>query len=103
MQIPWTTEIKGIPWIARAHHEKLDGSGYPYKLKREEIPLPAKMMTICDIFDALSAADRPYKKAVPPERALEILEMGVRDNELDAELFRLFIDAKIYQLTIKRS
>jgi len=102
MQIPWTSEIKGIPWIARAHHEKLNGSGYPYKLKREEIPLPAKMMTICDIFDALSAADRPYKKAVPPERALEILEMAVRDNELDAELFRLFLDAKIYQLTIKR-
>jgi len=103
MQIPWTKEIKDIPWIARAHHEKLDGSGYPYKLKRQEIPLQAKMMTICDMFDALSAADRPYKKAVSPQRALEILEMGVRDNELDAELFNLFLDAKIYQLTLKRS
>jgi len=103
MQIPWTKEIKDIPWIARAHHEKLDGSGYPYKLKREEIPLQAKMMTICDMFDALSAADRPYKKAVPPARALEILEMGVHDNELDAELFEVFLEAKIFQLTLKRS
>jgi HD-GYP domain-containing protein (c-di-GMP phosphodiesterase class II) len=101
MQIPWTKEIKNIPWIARAHHEKLNGSGYPYKLKSEEIPLQAKMMTICDMFDALSAADRPYKKAVPPQRALEILEMGVRDNELDAELFQIFLDAKIHQLTTK--
>ena len=103
MQIPWTKEIKDIPLIARAHHEKLNGTGYPYRLKSEEIPLQAKIMTICDMFDALSAADRPYKKAVPPERALEILEMSVRDNELDPVLFRLFVDAKIYQLIHKRS
>ena len=102
MQIPWTKEIRQIPLIARAHHEKLDGSGYPYKLKSEEIPLQAKIMTICDIFDALSASDRPYKKAVPPERALEILQMSVRDRELDPDLFRLFFEAKIYQLTLKR-
>ena len=102
MQIPWTKEIKGIPMIARAHHEKLDGSGYPYQLKGDEIPLQAKMMTICDIFDALSAADRPYNKAVPPERALEILEMSVREKELDPDLFKLFLDAKIYQLMMRR-
>ena len=103
MQIPWTKEIRGIPLIARAHHEKLNGSGYPYKLKSDEIPVQAKIMTICDMFDALSAADRPYKKAVPVERALEILDMSVRENELDPVLFRLFLDAKIYQLTMKRS
>ena len=103
MQIPWTKEIRGIPMIARAHHEKLNGTGYPYQLQGDEIPLQAKMMTICDIFDALSAADRPYKKAVPPDRALEILEMSVRDKELDPDLFRLFIEAKVYQLTMKRS
>ena len=103
MQIPWTKEIRGIPLIARAHHEKLNGSGYPYKLKSDEIPVQAKIMTICDMFDALSAADRPYKKALPVERALEILDMSVRENELDPVLFRLFLDAKIYQLTMKRS
>ncbi len=102
MQIPWTKEIKEIPRIARAHHEKLDGSGYPYRLKGDEIPLQAKIMTVCDIFDALSAADRPYKKAVLPERALEILALSVRDNELDPVLFQLFVNAKIYQLTSKR-
>ncbi len=101
-QIPWTREIKSIPLIARAHHEKLDGSGYPYKLRDPQIPAQTKIMTICDIFDALSAADRPYKKAVPPEHALEILAESVKQGQLDPLLFQLFLDAKIYQLTAKR-
>jgi len=61
------------------------------------------MMTVCDIFDALSAADRPYKKAVPPDRALDILRMSVRKKELDEHLFNLFVEAKIYQLIHRRS
>jgi HD-GYP domain-containing protein (c-di-GMP phosphodiesterase class II) len=101
MQIPWTREIRGIPAIARAHHEKLNGTGYPRQLKAAQIPVQAKIMTVCDIFDALSASDRPYKKAVSPERALEILELSVRDNELDPVLYQLFVDAKIYQLLHK--
>ncbi len=103
MQIPWTREIRGIPKIARAHHEKLNGTGYPYQLKGDEIPVQAKIMTVCDIFDALSASDRPYKKAVSAERALGILEMSVRDKELDPALFNLFVDAKIYQRMRKTS
>ncbi len=101
-QIPWTREIRFIPDIARAHHEKLNGLGYPYKLKADEIPFQSKMMTICDIFDALSATDRPYKKALPVEKSLNILEMSVRDSEIDAALLKLFLDAKIWQLTVKR-
>ena len=101
MQIPWTREIRGIPAIARAHHEKLNGTGYPYRLKAPEIPVQAKIMTICDIFDALAAADRPYKKAVSAERALEILDLSVRDNELDPILFQIFVDAKVFQLLHK--
>ncbi len=101
-QIPWTREIKEIPMIARAHHEKLNGTGYPYQLKSAEIPLQAKMMTVSDIYDALSATDRPYKKALPPERALGILEMCVKDNEIDPELFKLFVEARIWQLTTRR-
>ncbi len=101
-QIPWTKEIRDIPGIARAHHEKLNGMGYPYKLKAGEIPFQSKMMTICDIFDALSATDRPYKKALPVEKALHILEMSVRDSEIDDALLKLFLDAKIWQLTVKR-
>jgi len=103
MQIPWTREIRGIPKIARAHHEKLNGSGYPYQLKGDEIPVQAKIMTVCDIFDALSASDRPYKKAVSADRAIEILEMSVRDKELDPALFNLFVEAKIYQRLRKTS
>ncbi len=98
MQIPWTGQIREIPRIVRAHHEKLNGSGYPFKLRAEEIPIQAKIMTICDIFDALSASDRPYKKAIAPERALNILEMSVKDHELDPELYRLFLEGKIYEL-----
>jgi HD-GYP domain-containing protein (c-di-GMP phosphodiesterase class II) len=101
LQIPWTKQIREIPRIVRAHHEKLNGTGYPYKLQSDEIPVQAKIMTICDIFDALSASDRPYKKAVASDRALGILEMSVKDHELDPELFRLFREAEIFQLPTK--
>jgi HD-GYP domain-containing protein (c-di-GMP phosphodiesterase class II) len=96
-QIPWTKELKKIPEIARAHHEKLNGTGYPYKLTGDRIPLPTKMMTICDIFDALTASDRPYKRAVPTDRALSILEDCVRAGELDPDLFQLFRQEKVYE------
>jgi HD-GYP domain-containing protein (c-di-GMP phosphodiesterase class II) len=96
-QIPWTREIRNIPEIARGHHEKLNGRGYPYKLSAPEIPVQTRVMTISDIFDALAASDRPYKKAVPPERALEILGFAVKDGELDPHLFQLFLDAKVYE------
>jgi HD-GYP domain-containing protein (c-di-GMP phosphodiesterase class II) len=101
-QIPWTKELRGVPEIARAHHEKLNGLGYPYQLRGDQIPLPAKMMTICDIFDALTASDRPYKRAVPAERALSILEECVRANEIDAELFRLFRESRVYERVMPR-
>jgi HD-GYP domain-containing protein (c-di-GMP phosphodiesterase class II) len=96
-QIPWTKELRRVPEIARAHHEKLNGTGYPYKLHGDQIPLQTKMMTICDIFDALTASDRPYKRAVPVERALSVLEECVQANEIDAELFRLFRESKVYE------
>lgn len=96
-QIPWTKSLQKVPEIARAHHEKLNGTGYPYKLRGDQIPLPTKMMTICDIFDALTASDRPYKRAVPIQRALSILEDCVRASELDPDLFRVFHEEKIYE------
>ena len=95
-QIPWTNELRNIPEIARGHHEKLNGSGYPYKLSAPEIPMQTRMMTIADIFDALAAADRPYKKAVSIERALEILKLSVEDGELDRDLFQIFLAARIF-------
>jgi HD-GYP domain-containing protein (c-di-GMP phosphodiesterase class II) len=96
-QIPWTKEIKGIPAIARGHHEKLNGRGYPYKLSAPEIPVQTRMMTVSDIFDALSASDRPYKKAVTLERALEILGFAVKDGEVDGSVFELFKDGKVWE------
>jgi HD-GYP domain-containing protein (c-di-GMP phosphodiesterase class II) len=100
-QIPWTPEFRSIPAIARAHHEKLNGKGYPLGLNSAQIPVQAKLMTICDIFDALSASDRPYKRAVPTDRALDILKLCVRDQEIDSELFRVFLDAQVYRLAGK--
>ena len=95
-QIPWTKEIRNIPEIARSHHEKLTGQGYPSRLAAPEIPLQSRMMTISDIFDALAASDRPYKKAVSTEKALDILGMEMKEGNIDPNLFQLFVDAKVW-------
>lgn len=95
-RIPWGKSYARIPEIAGAHHEKLDGTGYPNRLTADRIPLPSKIMTIADIFDALTARDRPYKRAMPAERALEILGFEVDAGHVDAELVRLFRDAGVY-------
>ncbi len=98
-KIPWTTGLKGVPAIAYGHHEKLDGRGYPRKVAAGAIPIQSRMMTVSDIFDALSAADRPYKRAVPLEKALDILQLEVKGGMLDRTLVDLFIEAKIYEQT----
>jgi HD-GYP domain-containing protein (c-di-GMP phosphodiesterase class II) len=97
-KIPWTGELKNIPEIAWAHHEKLDGSGYPRRLAGADIPRQSRMMTIADIYDALVAQDRPYKRAVSPEKALDILRQEAKDGGLDQDLLDLFIKAKIFDL-----
>ena len=96
-QIPWTRELKNIPKIAYGHHEKLNGRGYPRAIGAEEIPVQTRMMTISDIFDALTASDRPYKRAVPLERALDILHAESREGMLDPALLKTFIEAKVYE------
>jgi len=83
--------------IAYGHHEKLDGGGYPRRVTGEAIPIQTRMMTISDIYDALSAADRPYKAAVAPARALDIMADEVRAGQLDQELFRLFVEGKVFE------
>ncbi|HLN85994.1 MAG TPA: HD domain-containing phosphohydrolase, partial [Candidatus Limnocylindrales bacterium] len=97
-QIPWTKDIKNIPVIASAHHEKLNGTGYPRSLAAPEIPFQSKMMTISDIYDALSATDRPYKRAVPRDRALDILNDEAKRGMIDGDLLRLFREAEIFHL-----
>ncbi len=98
LEIPWTRELQQVPIIAYGHHEKLDGRGYPRGIAGEAIPIQTRMMTISDIYDALTAADRPYKRAVAPERALDIMTHEVKEGQLDAELFRLFVAAKLFTL-----
>ncbi len=95
-QIPWGKNFLRVPEIAGAHHEKLNGTGYPKGLSSEQIPLQSKIMTIADIYDALTARDRPYKKAVPRERALAILGFEVKDGHVDGDLVQAFVDAHVY-------
>jgi HD-GYP domain-containing protein (c-di-GMP phosphodiesterase class II) len=95
--IPWTKEMRNIPTIARGHHEKLDGTGYPKKWLAPEIPVQTRMMTVSDIYDALTASDRPYKKAVPAQKALDILNDEVKDKKLDPDLVKIFIEARIWE------
>lgn len=96
-KIPWGKKLANVPQIAAKHHEKLDGTGYPTSAEAEEIPLQTRMMTISDIFDALTAADRPYKRAVPVDRALDILETEVKAGKIDAPLFQLFCESKVFE------
>jgi len=102
-EIPWTGEYRGVPTIAYAHHEKMDGTGYPRKLSAADIPIQSRMMTISDIFDALVAWDRPYKKSVPVERALDILADEAKHGKLDSTLLQVFVEAKVYERTLPRA
>jgi HD-GYP domain-containing protein (c-di-GMP phosphodiesterase class II) len=96
-RIPWGKQFRRVPIIAGAHHERLNGTGYPNRLHAEEIPVQSKLMSIADIYDALTANDRPYKKAVPVERALDILHFGVKDGHLDVELVRIFNEGRVWE------
>jgi len=94
-QIPWTRALKRVPEIAYAHHEKLNGKGYPRQIDAKAIPVQSKMMAISDIYDALTASDRPYKRAVPHDLALDILKKDSEGGYLDPELFRVFVEAQV--------
>ena len=100
-QIPWTKTLKRVPEIAFAHHEKLDGKGYPRAVSADQIPVQSKMMAISDIYDALTASDRPYKKAVPHELALDILRKESESGQLDKDLFRIFVEADVPRRALK--
>jgi len=97
LRIPWTSHLEKIPEIAHCHHEKLNGKGYPRGVLAADIPLQARMMTVADIYDALTAADRPYKKAMSVQRALKILQFEAEEGGLDADVVELFISGKIYE------
>ena len=100
-RIPWTRDLAGIPAIAYAHHERLTGRGYPRHLGETDIPVQSRAMAISDVFDALTARDRPYKVAVPVDRSLAILEEEAREGALDAPLLGLFIEARVFDRALK--
>jgi HD-GYP domain-containing protein (c-di-GMP phosphodiesterase class II) len=96
-QIPWTRELKRVPEIAAKHHEKLTGKGYPGAIAAQAIPPQTRIMTIADIYDALTAADRPYKKALPHAKALDILNTEAKLGLLDADLLAVFIESRVHE------
>jgi HD-GYP domain-containing protein (c-di-GMP phosphodiesterase class II) len=96
-QIPWTGDLKNVAHIAYGHHEKLNGRGYPRGVSAADIPVQTRIMTVVDIFDALTASDRPYKRALPPEKALDILHMEARDGLLDADVVNHLVGSGHYR------
>ena len=100
-KIPWTPDLAGVPGIAYAHHERMNGKGYPRRLAGPDIPVQSRAMAIADIFDALSAEDRPYKAAVPLARSLAILEEDARGGHIDPGLLDIFMEAKVFERTVR--
>ncbi len=95
--LPLPRNLRRVPEIAGGHHEKMDGSGYPKGLKREEMSIPARMMAIADIFEALTARDRPYKPAKKLSEALKIMSFMVKDRHIDPDLFEFFLTSGVYR------
>ncbi len=101
-EIPWTrTPWQHVPEMAYGHHEHLDGTGYPRGLKGAEIVPQVRMLTISDVFDALTAKDRPYKPALSVERALDVLVREFADRgKVDRDLLDVFIDKRVYESVV---
>ena len=95
-KLPFPKELQKIPEYAGAHHETMVGDGYPRKLTKEQISIPARIIAIADIFEALSASDRPYKDAKSLSQTLKIMSFMAKDGHIDADLFELFVESKIY-------
>lgn len=95
-QLPFPKKLRRVPEFAAAHHECLNGTGYPFGLKEDQIPLQSRIIALADVFEALTAKDRPYKKAKSLSEALKILSFMVKDRHIDPNLFEFFVKEKIY-------
>jgi HD-GYP domain-containing protein (c-di-GMP phosphodiesterase class II) len=100
--LPFPKMLKRVPQIAGGHHEKMDGTGYPKGLKREDMSVTARMMGIADIFEALTAADRPYKAPKTLSDSIKIMGFMKKDQHIDAELFELFLRSGVYRQYAER-
>jgi HD-GYP domain-containing protein (c-di-GMP phosphodiesterase class II) len=96
-KIPFTKELQNVAEIAADHHEMLNGTGYPNGVKADEIPFQARILAVADVFDALTAADRPYKKACSLELTFKILREEVDKGRMDGRIVDLLIDKKLYE------
>ena len=94
--LPWPKHLKHVPEYAGGHHERMDGKGYPKGLHRDEMSVPARIMGIADIFEALTASDRPYKHGMKLSEALHILGNFCDNGHIDPDLFEVFIKEKVY-------
>ena len=97
-RIPWTKHLKNVPLIAAGHHEKLDGTGYPQGLKQQDIPIQTQILTVADIYDALTASDRPYKRRLPVETTLQILRQEAIKNKINSDLVDLFEQRQVFRV-----
>ena len=96
-QLPFPKHLKRVPEYAGGHHEKMDGTGYPRKLTEREMSVPARIMAIADIFEALTAADRPYKDPKKLSDSVKIMSFMKKDAHIDGELFKLFLTSGVYK------
>ena len=96
-QLPFPKHLRNVPEIAAGHHEKMDGTGYPRRLTRDEMSPVARMMAIADIFEALTAVDRPYKKGKTLSEAIRIMSFMKKEHHIDPELFDLFLRSGVYR------
>ncbi len=95
-QLPFPKKLRSVPDFAGAHHERLDGTGYPLGLKGDQLPLQARIIALTDVFEALTAKDRPYKKGKTLSEAMKIMSFMVKDNHIDSDLFNLFVKECVY-------
>lgn len=95
--LPFPKHLQRVPEYAGGHHEKMDGTGYPKGLTRDQMSVPARMMAIADIFEALTASDRPYKPAKKISECLKIMGFMCKDDHIDPDLFNIFVKEKVYE------
>ena len=95
-QLPLPPDLRRVPEYAGTHHETLTGTGYPRRLREEELSVPARIMAIADIFEALTASDRPYKKTKTLSESIRILSFFKKDRHIDPLLFDLFLTSGVY-------
>ncbi|CAK0756319.1 HAMP domain-containing protein [Gammaproteobacteria bacterium] len=101
-QLPFPKHLKQVPEIAGGHHEKMDGTGYPKRIKRDQMSIMARMMAIADIFEALTAVDRPYKKGKTLSEAIRIMDFMRKEQHIDSDIFELFLDTGVFRTYAQR-